>query len=121
MVHWTGTTSLQVLEDLHHTTASTRVCDTVESFPKQFKMTSLSSADTATRLAIELTEALRHPYTNIPYVTLSDNTITALKELSDIFTNATIANPALLSSSRPETPKLPRVKTREAGEATSVE
>ena len=74
-------------------TASTRVCDTVKFFPKKFNMPSLSSADTATREALELTEALRHPHTNIPYAHLSDNTITAIKDLSDIFTNATIANP----------------------------
>ena len=84
-------------------------------------MTILSSADTATRAALELTEALRHPHTNIPYATLSDNTITALKDLSYIFTNATTSNPELPSSSHLDTPKLPRVKTREAGEAKRVE
>ena len=43
-------------------------------------------------------------------VPLSDNTITSLKELSDIFTNATIANLTLPSSSRPDTPKLSKGK-----------
>ena len=52
---------------------------------------------------------------------MSDNNITSLKELSDIFTNATIANPTLPSSSRPDTPKLPMVKIRETGEATREE
>ena len=98
-----------------------RVCDTVIFFPKKLKMPSLSSANTATRAALELTESLRHPHTNIPYETLSDNTIKALKDLSDIFTNATIANPTLPSSSHPDTPKLPRVKTCKAGEVTRVE
>ena len=70
---------------------------------------------------MELTEALRHPHTITPYAPLSDNTIIALKELSEIFTNATIADSALPSSSHPNTPKLPRVKTREAGEDTRVE
>ena len=101
--------------------AATRVFDTVKLFPKQFKMSSLLSADTATCAYLELTEALRHPHTNRPYALLSYNTITALKELSDIFTNANIAYPTLPSSSHPDTPKLPRVKTRDAGEATSVE
>ena len=76
-------------------TAATRVCDTVKFFPKQFKMPILSSADTATRSALELTEALRHPHADLPYAPLSDNTITALKEISYIFTNVTIANPTL--------------------------
>ena len=58
-------------------------------------MPRLLSAETATQAALELTEALRHPHTSTTYAPLSYNTITALKELSDIFTNATIANPAL--------------------------
>ena len=70
---------------------------------------------------MDLTEALRQPHTRTPYAPLSDNTITALKELSDIFTNATIADYALPSSSHPDTLKLTRVKTREAGEVTRVE
>ena len=52
---------------------------------------------------------------------MSDNKITAPKELSDIFTNAKIANPSLPASSLPDTPKLPRVDTCEEGEATRVE
>ena len=84
-------------------------------------MPSLSPAETATRESLELTEALRHPHTSTPYETLSDNTITALRELSEIFTNAAIADSTLPSSSYPDTPKLPRVKTREAEEATRVE
>ena len=36
-------------------TAATRVCDTVNFFPKQFKMSILSSADTATRAVISFT------------------------------------------------------------------
>ena len=57
----------------------------------------ISSADTATRAALDLTEALQHPHANLPYTPLSDNTIPALKEISDIFTNANIANPKLPS------------------------
>ena len=81
----------------------------------------LSSDDTATRVSLDLTEALQHPHSGLPYAPLSDNNITPLKGLSDIFTNANITNPALPSSSQPDTPKLSRVKTREAGEATKVE
>ena len=97
------------------------MCDTVKSLPKQFNMPSLSSEVTATRAALELTEALCHPHNSTPYAPLSDNTITALKELSEKFTNATISASALPSSSHPDTPRLPRVNTREAGEATRVE
>ena len=81
----------------------------------------LSSADTAIRAALELTEALRHPHADLPYAPLSDNTITSLNEFSEIFTNETITNRTFTSSSHPNTPKLPRVKTSEAGEATRVE
>ena len=58
---------------------------------------------------------------DLPYSPLSDDTIKSLKELSDIFTNENIANPTIPSSSHPDNPKLPRVKTRVAGEATRVE
>ena len=84
-------------------------------------MPNLSPAETATRVALELTEALRHPHTSTPYAPLSYNTITALKELSEIFTNATISISALPSSSHPDTPRLPRAKTRKARQATRVE
>ena len=94
--------------------------DTVKFYPKQFNMPSLSSADTETQADLELIEALWHPHTNIPYAPFSDNTITELKELSDIFTNATTDNPTLPASYHPDTPKLPRVKTCEAGEAKRV-
>ena len=81
----------------------------------------LSSADTATRASLDLTEELRHPHADLPYSPLSDDTIKSLKELSDIFTNENIANPTIPSSSHPDNPKLPRLKTRVAGEATRVE
>ena len=97
------------------------MCDTVKLFPKQFKRPILSSANIATRAALEPTEALQNPHADLPYATLSDNNITALKDISYTFTNETIANPTLPSSSHPNTPKFPRVKTRKAGEATRVE
>ena len=95
MVHWTSNTPLQVLEIYVTKTAATRVCDTVKFFPKHFKMPSLSSADTATCTALEIRKELQHPHAGLPYATLSDNTITEIKELSYIFTNATIASPTL--------------------------
>ena len=78
-------------------TAATGVCDTVKFIPKQFKMSLLSSADTATRAALDLTEELQHLNADLSYVTLRDNTITELKEISNIFTNVTQANPTLPS------------------------
>ena len=97
------------------------MCDTVKHFPRIFKIPILSSANAATRSALELTEALRHPCADLPYTPLSDNNITALKKISYIFTNSAITNPTLPSSSNPDTPKLQRVNTGEAGEATRVE
>ena len=125
-----GTLGRYIGPSLHHyrcwkiyvtKTAATRVCDIVKFFPEEFKIPILSSADTATQSVLELTKALQHPHDDQPYEPFSDNTITALKDLSDIFTNANIANPTLPSSSQPDTPKLPKVKTRESGEATRVE
>ena len=81
----------------------------------------LSSADIATQSELEQTEVFQHPHADLHYAPLSDNTIIALKELSDIFTSATIANPTLPLSYHPDTPKLPRVKNRKAEKATRVE
>ena len=44
-------------------TSATHVCDTVEFTPKQYKMPTLSSSDTAARTALELSEALKNPHT----------------------------------------------------------
>ena len=57
------------------------MCDTVKFFRKQFKIIILSSADTATRAELELTEALQHPHADLPYASFSDNTITLLKDI----------------------------------------
>ena len=101
-----GTIGWYIGTELHHyrcwkiyitKTAATRVCDTFKFLQKQFYMPSLSSAKTSIQATLDLTEALRHLHTSIPYAPLSDNTTTALKELSDIFTNATIAESTLLS------------------------
>ena len=125
-----GTLGCYIGPALHHyscwkiyvtKTAATRMRDKVKFIPKKFKMPILSSSDTATQVALYLTEALRHPHADLPYAPFSDNTITELNELSDIFTNANIANPTIPSSSHLDTPKIPSVKTCEAGEATRVE
>ena len=84
-------------------------------------MSILSSSDTSTRAALDMAEALQHPHADLPYALLSDNTINALKKISDIFTNAAITKPTLPASSHPETPELPWVKTRDAGGYTRVE
>ena len=84
-------------------TAATQGCDTVKFFRELFKIPILSSADTATQAVLELPEALQHPHADLPYAPLSDNTITALKELSDIFTNATIHTSIIISPQHSQT------------------
>ena len=108
-----GTLGWYIVLAIHHyrcwkiyetKTAATWVCNTVKFFPKKIKMPILSSSDTATQVALYLTEALRHPHADLPYAPLSDNTITSLNEFSEIFTNETITNRTFTSSSHPNTP-----------------
>ena len=69
--------------------SATCVCDTVELFPKQYKMPTLSSANTESRSALELSEALKHPHPTQHLAPLKENTLTEFKELSAILSDAT--------------------------------
>ena len=91
-------------------TSATRVCDTVEFFPKKYKMPTLSSARTAARVTLKLSKALKHPHPTQSFVPLNDNTLIALKELSAILSDATTKTTALLTSANPSTIELPRVR-----------
>ena len=83
-----GTLRWYIGTELHHyrcwtinitKTSATRVCDTVEFFPKNNKMPTLSSSNTAARAALELSKALKHTYHTQPFAALNENILKALK------------------------------------------
>jgi hypothetical protein len=93
--------------------ASERIGDTVEFFPHNAKMPTLSSADMANRAAIALTEALKNPAPAAPFIPTSLSTIKALDDLAEIFRNS-------LSATETASPRVgktdnasPRVKKEE--------
>jgi hypothetical protein len=61
--------------------------DTVECFPQHGKMPTLSSRNTAIKAAIQLTDALQHPYPAGPFAPLDTSTLSALEHLSEIFSS----------------------------------
>jgi hypothetical protein len=69
-------------------TNAERITDTVEFFPSHCNMPRLSSADTALWAATELIDALQHPAPAAPFATLSNDKLTALQHLADIFKQA---------------------------------
>ena len=81
MVHWSRTTPLQMLKNIRNKPAETQVCDTIKFPPKKLKIPILSSADKATKAALELIEPLKHLHDDLPYAPFSEKTITALKEI----------------------------------------
>ena len=66
-------------------TASERIGDTVEFFPKQCAMPKLSSADLATKAAIELLNALKNPTPAAPFAPINAATMEAIKQVANIF------------------------------------
>jgi hypothetical protein len=67
--------------------ASERIVDTLEFFPHNSPMPQMSSTDRILMAAQGMTDALKHPHPNVPFVTIGYDTITALEKLSEIFTS----------------------------------
>lgn len=70
-------------------TRGERDVDTIEFFPTQTKMPQLSSSDAAIAAAQDLVHALQNPAPAAPFTNIGDQQIAALKQLADIFQNAT--------------------------------
>ena len=66
-------------------TQHTRVGDTIEFFPHNFKMPFRSSSENATIAAKELVHALKHPAPAAPYSNIGDAQMEALTQLGEIF------------------------------------
>jgi hypothetical protein len=72
---------------LHHINCQQRVVVTLEYFPHNYPMPQISSTDRLLMAAIDMTDALKHPHTIVPFTTVGDDTITALSQLAAIFKN----------------------------------
>jgi hypothetical protein len=70
-------------------TRGERVVETVEIFPKKFKIPFPSAQELATKAAAELTHTLLHPQPAGPFCKVGDEQTLALKRLADIFESAT--------------------------------
>jgi hypothetical protein len=70
-------------------TRGERVVETVDLFPKNFKLPFPSAQDLATRAAAELNHALLQPQPAGPFCKVGDEKTLALKRLADIFEGAT--------------------------------
>jgi hypothetical protein len=66
-------------------TRSSRIVETVDFFPHQFKIPFPSSSDLATQAAAEITHALLNPQPSGPFCQVSDEQAIALRKLATIF------------------------------------
>jgi hypothetical protein len=66
-------------------TRSSRVLETVEFFPHQFKVPFPSSSELATQAAEDLTQALLNPQPAGPFCQVGDEQAVALRRLANIF------------------------------------
>jgi hypothetical protein len=67
------------------TTASDRIVDTLELFPHNYQMPQLSSTDRLLMAAKDMKDALQNPHPKVPFVSVGDDTIAALRYLAAIF------------------------------------
>jgi hypothetical protein len=67
------------------TTASERIVDTLELFPHNYQMPQLSSTDRLLMAAKYMTDALQNPHPEVPFARVGDDTISAIRDLAEIF------------------------------------
>jgi hypothetical protein len=66
-------------------TASERIVDTLEFFPRNYQMSQLSSTDRLLMAEKDMTDALQNPHPEVPFASFRDATIAALTDLAAIF------------------------------------
>ena len=69
-------------------TSAERTAKTVEFFPHNCALPKSSSADMATRAALDLVEALKNPAPAAPFASLGSEQLQAIRKLSDIFSSS---------------------------------
>jgi hypothetical protein len=67
------------------TTASERIVDTLELFPRNYQLPQLSSIDRLLMAAKDMTDALQNTHPAIPFASVGDDTIAALTDSAAIF------------------------------------
>jgi hypothetical protein len=67
------------------TTASDRIVDTLELFPRNYQIPQLSSTDRLRMEAKDMTDAFQNPHPDVPFASVGDDTIAALTDLAAIF------------------------------------
>jgi hypothetical protein len=63
-------------------TASERIVDTLDFPPHNSHMPQMSSTDHVLMAAQDMTDALKHPHTDVPFATIGDDTISVLATLA---------------------------------------
>jgi hypothetical protein len=76
------------------TTASERIVDTLEYFPRNYPMPQFSSTDRLLMAAQDTTDAFQNPHPDVPFASIGDDTITALADLAVIFKLKLQPNPS---------------------------
>jgi hypothetical protein len=67
------------------TTASERIVDTLELFPRTYQLPQLSSTYRLLMTAKDMTDDLQNPHPEVPFSSVRDATIAALTDLEAIF------------------------------------
>jgi hypothetical protein len=66
-------------------TASGHIVDTLEFFPHKYQLPQLSSSDRLIMAANDISNDLQHPYPEVPFTHVRDDTISAITALAEIF------------------------------------
>jgi hypothetical protein len=91
-------------------TASERIVDTLDVFPHNSPMPQMSSTDRLLMAAQDMNDDLKQTHPDVPFVTMGDETISALATLADIFTRKfkkTVASETPLAPVKAEENKQP--------------
>jgi hypothetical protein len=102
-------------------TQAERIAKTIEFFPYNCAMPKTSSADAATRAALDLISALENPTPAAPFATIGNEQLHAIRTLAAIFQAATASSPRVTPTPTalqlvPSTPVAsPRVQNTHVG------
>jgi hypothetical protein len=84
-------------------TRATRICDTLEWFPRHVAMPTPSATDLVLTEAADLAKALQNPCPNSPLHSLADNELHKLHELQAILHNRAAPTPPTAPPTAPPT------------------
>jgi hypothetical protein len=80
-IHWVPAMHHYRCQNVYiSTTASERIVNTLEFFPRNYQMPQLSSTDRLLMAAKDMTDDLQNPHPAVPFASVGDDTITALTD-----------------------------------------